>query len=160
MALLIMLAPLRAAAAGHEKTFGIKTGYISRNQSAEAGLFFQYSFSNHFRLAPEVNVAFRNQNMDAFLVDINCHFPLAKSGMAEFYPLAGVNYSSWSRHLSYDEQIESKDVSRRTTHFGINWGGGMDLKLTSTLKLKIEAEYSMVKANSAFRATVGIGYSF
>lgn len=156
----LMFVPQHASASDHEKTFGVKTGYISRNQSAEAGLFFQYSFTDHFRLAPEVNLAFRNQNKDAFIVDVNCHVPLAQSGLAEFYPLAGLNYSSWSQHQTFYEQIESKDVSKRTTRFGLNLGGGMDLKINSTLKLKLEAIYTMVEANSAFRATVGIGYSF
>jgi opacity protein-like surface antigen len=155
-----MMASPKALANDHEKTFGVKTGYISRNQSAVAGLFFEYSFTDHFRLSPELNIAFKNDHRDAFIIDVNAHFPMAESGIAEFYPYAGVNYSSWSLHTSREEDMRSKDVTDRTTRLGLNVGGGMGLRLSSTLKLKLEVGYSMVKSNSAFRATVGIGYMF
>jgi outer membrane protein X len=160
LAALMLNAPQKASASDHERTFGVKTGYISRNQSAVAGLFFQYRFSEHFRLAPEASLAFRSNDKDGFLIDVNCHFPIAKSGIMEFYPLAGLNYSSWSQHQTFDEQVGSKDVTNRVSRFGLNLGGGMDFKITSTLKVKLELDYTLVKANSAFRATVGIGYNF
>jgi opacity protein-like surface antigen len=155
-----LFAAQSAMASDHEKTFGVKTGYVSRNQSAVAGLFFQYSFTDHFRISPEVNVAFRSEQRDGFLFDVNAHFPLKKSGIAEYYPLAGLNYSSWSLHSTYADEIQSKDVTNRTSRLGINLGGGMNLKMSSTLSVKIEVAYTMVQSNSAFRATVGIGYSF
>lgn len=150
----------QASASNHEKTFGVKTGYVSRNQSAIAGLFFQYQFTEKFRLAPEMSVAFRNDHRDAFLLDVNCHFPLAEAGLAEFYPYVGLDYSSWSFHSSIADDIKSKDVTNRTARFGLNVGGGMALKLSQTLTVKLEAGYTAVKSNSAFRATIGIGYNF
>jgi opacity protein-like surface antigen len=154
------LASPRALAAEHEKTFGVKTGYISRNQSGIAGLFFQYSFTEHFRLAPELGIAFKNNSRDALLIDINAHVPMATSGVAEFYPYAGLNYSSWSQHQTFADEVQSKDVTKRTSRLGVNVGGGMGLNLSSTLKVKLEVGYSAVVSNSAFRATVGIGYIF
>ena len=38
------------AAEKGDKVFGVRTGYVSRNNSADLGLFFQYTFSKYFRL--------------------------------------------------------------------------------------------------------------
>jgi opacity protein-like surface antigen len=160
LAVMMLAMPQKAAASNHEKTFGVKTGYVSRNQSALAGLFFQYSFTEHFRIAPEASIAFRNNNRDGILFDVNCHIPLAQSGIAQIYPLAGLNYSSWSKHTTPVDKIAGKDVTSRTSRFGLNLGGGMGLKLSSTLTVKVEAGYTLLKSNNAFRATIGIGYNF
>lgn len=146
-----------------EKTFGVRTGYVSRNRSADAGLYFQYTFSNHFRLAPAADLVFRHHDRDAFLIDLNAHVPFAISEQ-EFtlYPLAGVNYSSWNRHYppEHDEDRYNDDVSTRTNRFGVNLGAGFDVKVSSTLKITLEASYTLVKSNCALRVLAGIGYVF
>ena len=59
-----------------ESCFGIQTGYTSTNNSAIAGLFYQYGFSNHFRVAGEAGCVFRHEDEDAFTLDLNFHFPM------------------------------------------------------------------------------------
>jgi outer membrane protein X len=146
----------------YAKAFGVKAGYITRNQSVVAGLFFQYQFSDHFRMAPDVEAVFSRRNQDAFLVNIDCHFPfeMSANGKCALYPIAGLNYSSWNRRLSPEDVINDKDTSQKSTNFGLNLGAGYDMVLTSTLKLNIEARYTLVKSNSNLQVTAGIAYLF
>lgn len=162
LSLIAALIPADANAAAGEKTFGVKTGYVSRNTSALAGLFFQYSFSDHFRIAPDAEVVFRHKDRDAFIVDLDCQFPFkfAQDGKTSLYPIAGLNYSSWNRHMTKVEEDQTKDVSSRSGKFGLNLGAGFDLKCSSTLKLSLEARYSLVKSNSSVQISAGIGYIF
>lgn len=144
-----------------EKSVGPKLGYVSKNQSAVAGLVFQYAFSNHFRLAPELGYVFRHKDMDAFTFDINAHVPFGFTGeKVAFYPLAGLNYSSWSRHFKEEDMMEIKDVSTRTARFGLNLGAGFDLRCSETLKLSFEAKYLLIKGFTTVAVTAGISYVF
>lgn len=157
--------------ASGQKTFGVKTGYVSRNQSALAGLYFQYQFSRHFRVQPSVQVDFRNNNRDAIVVDVDAQVPFRfadGSGRSALYPIAGLNYSSWNKHTSEPplghnagaDKVEDKDVSTRKSNFGLNLGAGFGLMCSSTLKLSLEAKYTFVKSNSGVAVSVGIGYVF
>ncbi len=152
----VFCSPMTANAG--EKTFGVKVGYAGRNESAVAGLFFQYGFSEHFRLAPEAECIFKSKDRDAFVFNVDGHFPFQFTGTrASLYPLVGVNYSSWNKHFT---EFDNKDASERTNRFGLNCGAGFDLKVNSTLKINIEAKYTFIKANSGVQLTAGIGYMF
>lgn len=144
-----------------EKSLGPKVGYVSKNKTAVAGLAFQYAFTSHFRIAPELGYIFRHNDLDAFAFDINGHVPFNFTGeKVAFYPLAGLNYSSWSHHFDREELMETDDVSTRTNRFGLNLGAGFDLRCSETLKLTIEAKYTLMKVYSTTVLTVGISYVF
>ncbi len=162
IALALWLAmPFAANAQRGEKVFGVQTGYTSTNNSAIAGMFFQYSFSDHFRVSPEMGFVIRHEDLDAFTADINLHFPLSLNHSGDFttqiYPIVGADLSSWTHHhiINNDD-----DVSTRATKFGLNLGGGFQFLPSSTLKLKIEAKYTLMQTYSTFVASVGIGYVF
>lgn len=158
--------PANAQISKGEKSLGPKIGYVSRNKSAIAGLVFQYAFSQHFRIAPEISYIFRHNNYDASTVDINAHIPFGFTGeKVAFYPLAGINYSSWSHHFrdngsESSEIIESKDVSTRTARFGLNVGAGFDMRCSETLKLSLEAKYIIIKGYTTAVICAGISYVF
>ncbi len=153
--------PSQAQIVKGEKSLGPKIGYASKNKSAVAGLVFQYSFSDHFRISPELGYIFRNNDMDAFTFDINAHVPFGFTGeKVAFYPLAGMNYSSWSRHFRTQGLESSDDVSTRTARFGFNLGAGFDLRCSESLKLSIEAKYILMKRYSTAVITAGIAYVF
>ncbi len=160
--LLLVTIPASVFAEKGEKTFGVKTGYISRNESILAGIYFQYTFNEHFRIAPDAEIAFRHKDRDAIMIDLDCHFPFAftDGGKVSLYPLAGINFSSWNRHLPPAISEIDKDVTTRSRYFGLNCGAGIDLKCSPTLKLSFEARYSLVKANSNAQISLGIGYTF
>lgn len=162
---LIMLAVAAMPANGQvvkgEKSFGPKIGYISKNKSAMAGLFFQYAFSEHLRVAPEIGYVFRHNDMDAFTIDINAHVPFGFTGeKAAFYPLAGLNYSSWNCHFDREEFERSDDVSTRTSRFGMNLGAGFELRCNESLKLTLEAKYCLIKSFSSAQIAAGISFIF
>lgn len=142
-----------------EKSFGPRAGYVSRNNSAFAGLEFEYSFSEHLRLAPSADIIFRNEKKDGLAVNLDVHFPFAfAGGRAGVYPLAGVNYTSWGLHS--DGADNGKDVTSHANRFGANAGCGIELRCSPTLKLSVEARYSLMKRYSTAFAGVGIAYVF
>ena len=99
--------------------------------------------------------------MDAFTIDLNGHVPFGFTGeKVAFYPLAGLNYSSWSRHFKKEDIMETNDVTTRTSRFGLNLGAGFDLRCTETLKLSLEAKYSLVKGFTTLTVTAGISFVF
>lgn len=162
---LLTLLPITAVnihAAKGDKTFGVQSGYVSRNKSALVGITFQCGISDHFRLAPSAECIFRHDDRDAFQINLDAHFPFSFTGdRAALYPIAGLNYSSWNRHSTeIDDNQISKDVSTRSGYMGLNAGCGFEFKASSTLKLNIEARYSLVKSNSSAQISVGIGYMF
>lgn len=150
------------AAKKGEKTLGVRTGYVTRNNSADIGLYFQYTFSEYFRLQPAADMIFRHNGRDAFTFDLNAQFPIAiGSEKFSLYPFAGLNYSSWNynRNTLDDDGIQIVTNSR-TNGLGANLGAGFDLNVSPTLKLSLEGEYTFVKRNSGVRILVGIGYVF
>lgn len=141
------------------KSFGPKAGFVSRNTSAVAGITFDYTFSRHFRLAPEVAVIFRHKDLDGLSVDVNAQFPFPfQGGRAAFYPLAGLDYTSWGVH-SFDE-LKNKDVTNHRNGLGVNVGAGLEFYCTSSLKLSVEGRYTFLRHYPTAFATVGIAYVF
>lgn len=144
-----------------EKAVGVRVGYSTRNECPLAGLSFQYSFSKHFRLAPAADYMFRHHGVDAFIFNINTQYPFALTANDRWrvYPIAGISYCNWNRHVS-DAENTGKDVSLHTTRFGANLGVGLEYFCTPTLKLSVEGKYNMVKSYSAGMFNLGIAYVF
>lgn len=142
-----------------EKSFGPKVGYVSKNQSAMAGLVFEYTFSKHFRLAPEVGMIFRHKDLDAFTVDVNAHVPFGfENDKVALYPLVGANFTSWNRHGV--DSASGDDVNTHVNRFGINAGGGVELRCTEALRLSLEAKYVFLRDYPTTVISLGISYVF
>ncbi len=142
-----------------ETTFGPKVGYVSRNNSMCAGIVFQYSPSSVIRLSPEVGINFRHKNLDALTADVNVHFPFAVAGeKASVYPLVGVGYTSWGRHDQDPETTD--DVTSHTGVFCVNMGAGAEVRCTQSLKLSLEARYSLMRHLPTAYVTAGIAFVF
>lgn len=143
-----------------EKSFGPKLGYVSHNKSAVAGLVFQYNLSSRLRISPEVGVAFRHHNEDALLVDLNVEMPFmfTEASKVALYPLAGISFNSWAVHKT--DPLVQKDVTSHTNRIGANLGAGFDLRCSESLKINLEAKYSLVKSYSGVFITAGIAYLF
>ena len=80
------------------------------------------------------------------------------SDRAWLYPLAGLAFNSWSTHgvVTADDD----DVTTHVNRFGLNAGAGFELRCSETLKINIEAKYTLVKSYSAAYVTAGISYVF
>lgn len=153
------LAGAPARAERGEKSFGPRIGFASRNSSALGGLVFTYAFSEHFRVAPSVDIIFRNKDRDGMCVNIDAQFPFAfEGGRAAFYPLAGIGYTSWGMH-NIDHNSE-KDVTSHQNSLGLNVGGGFEYRCSNTLKVSIEARYNIIRHNPGAFIAAGIAYVF
>lgn len=142
-----------------EKSFGPKVSYIGQNTSVGAGLFFQYSFSRHFRVAPEIGIVFRNRDRDALTIDLNAHVPFGfKNDKVAIYPLAGLNFASWSLHGN--DENSADDVTTHINRIGLNTGAGVELRCTRSLKLTLEGKYTFIKSYSGAVVSLGISYVF
>lgn len=151
-----LIIPSRAIAG--EKTVGIRAGYNTRATTAVAGVVFQYTFSNHFRISPNVDYYFRHDGADALSLNVNTHFPFhASAGRFGFYPLAGLNYTSWNYH--FDDEA-TNDVSTRVSRLGLNAGAGLEFYATPSLKLSLEAKATFIKQYSSGTFSLSIGYVF
>lgn len=154
-----MCYPLVSWARTDNATFGVNTGYTSKNSSAIAGLFFQYRLDDKLRIAPEMGCVFRHQNLDAFTADLNMHYIFNfDTDNIGIYPLAGLDYSAWSVHPFSLDDI--KDVTTRKSKFGVNLGAGFEYLATPSLKIKAEWKYTLTSSFSTTVVSAGIGYMF
>ncbi len=162
-ALFVLLATFGASAqlVQGEKSLGVKLGYVSENSSAVGSLAFRYNLTSRLRIAPEIGCAFRNNNKDALLIDLNLHAPfgLTESNNVLLYPLAGISFNSWSYHYR-KSPIDDADVTSHINRFGFNLGAGFDLRCSETLLLSLEAKYTLIKSFSSAYVTAGISYLF
>lgn len=141
-----------------EKSFGPRVGYVSRNQSALVGLGFQYSFSSHVRIAPSADIIFRHRDKDGIAVNLDIHFPISIAPRASFYPLAGFNYTSWGLHNN--DADSGKDVTTHSNSVGLNAGAGIDYRCNPSLKLALEARYTLIRHYPTAFVAASIAYVF
>lgn len=145
----LLITSLSASAQRGEKTLGIAAGYASYNNSGSAAVYFQYGFAQHVRIAPEIGCVFRNQGKSAFLATADMHFPFTLARGFNIYPLAGLTFNSWSR-------VGANSYN----NVGLDFGGGLELYMTSKLKFNVQAKYSLINKTSGAFASFGIGYVF
>ncbi len=152
--------PTQVMAQRGEKSVGLRGGFTTRNTTASAGLYFSYRFSQHFRFAPKMDYAFRNNDTDAFSFNFDTEYPIAlnSTGNVNFYPIAGLNYTTFNIH-SFDPE-NSIDSSERLNHFGLNVGVGIEYFATPTLRLAFESKCQFVKQNTGGWFNICIGYRF
>lgn len=144
-----LLPATATAAAKGEKTLGVAGGYASYNNGGQANVYFQYSFSSHVRLAPEIGYVFRNEHKSAFECSVDVHFPFRLARGFNVYPLTGLTLNNWT----YEH-------GKHLTRGGFDFGAGFDLYMTSSLKLNLQGKYSLMNDTSGCFLQMGIGYVF
>lgn len=159
--------PAEADQYSGEKTLGIRAGYNTYNKRPLAGVQFSYRFNRLLRLSPSAEYVFRNSGLDALMVDLNMEFvfPLAQ-GRCDIYPLAGINFSSWNYHnldanLHNDAALSpTDDVSSRVSRIGLNAGAGFGFNISGSLRLSLNATYTIIKEFHGANIAAGIHYRF
>lgn len=161
-----ILTPNTVMAQRGEKSVGLRGGFTTRNTTPTAGLYFSYRFSEHFRFAPKVDYAFRNNGTDAFAFNFDAEMPIAlgSSGKVNFYPIGGLNWSTFNTHTSSELTAKvreaSDDSSVRTNRFGLNMGAGVEYFASPTLRLAVEGKCLLIKQATGGWFNVSIGYMF
>lgn len=145
-----------------EKSMGIYAGYATRNESATAGIYFQYRFARCFRIAPSAGYDFRHKGEDVMTIDLDFHTPFAlnQAGSVNIYPIAGVGYSSFNRRDIDHPERSSTDSRHRYDRLGINLGGGLEYFASPTLRLALEGKWRGRTDYSTGIIALSIGYRF
>lgn len=158
--LLAIVSAMPAYAFGRgEKSLGLRAGYNTRNESPVTGLYFQYAFSRHFRLAPNIDYVYRHHGTDAYSANVNAQFPIIYDHNDRFgvYPFTGVNFISWNHRLN---NTDGQETSSRVSRLGLNFGVGVEFYCTKSLKIHAEGKFNLVESYSSGVFTIGIGYVF
>lgn len=151
-ALISLACPLTAKASSlykGEKALGITGGFATHNHSGYAGVYFQYTFVPHVRIAPEVDYVFKNDDDSAVAISCDMQFPFRLARGFNIYPLAGLTFNAWNHSNAGSE-----------CRFGGDFGAGFDLYLTGSLKLNLQAKYSLMQDTSGAFFGMGLGYVF
>lgn len=151
IALLVGVAavPQEAYAQRGEKTLGVAGGFATYNNGGYANLYFQYSFADHVRIAPEIGYIFRNEGKSGFEMSVDMHFPFKIARGFGVYPLAGLTFNNWTYHHD-----------GHASRLGADFGAGFDIYLTSNLKLTLQGKYSLLNDTGGGFFDMGIGYVF
>lgn len=163
IAAVVSVMPAGASSPYHgQKCMGIIAGYTTRNESATAGIIFTYRFSEHLRIAPSAGYDFRHQGKDAFSINLDFHMPLAlnSAGTVNFYPLAGIGYTSFGNKYDAVNFEKSSDDRRRVDRIGFNLGGGIEYFASPTLRLAFEPKWRWRSDYASGVFNVSIGYVF
>lgn len=149
LTLITLFLPQAAQAQKGEKTLGLAGGFATYNNGGYADIYFQYSFANHVRLAPEIGYIFRNDGISGFEMSVDVQFPFKIARGLAVYPLAGFTFNNW-------------DYSGwgHASRAGADFGAGFDIYMTSNLKLNIQGKYSVMNDTSGGFINMGIGYIF
>lgn len=150
--LFLALGTVGVSAAPNEMAVGVGGGYASYNNGGYAKVFLQYAPISHLRLAPEVGYVIRNQNKSAFEIALDIHAPFRVGRGVGVYPLAGVTVNQWN----YSESLEKE----KKTRVGLDLGGGLDLYMTSNLKINFQFKYSIMRHTSGCFIDLGVAYEF
>ena len=132
-----------------EKTLGIMGGMATYNSGGFSQLYFQYTFGNHLRIAPDMGYVFRNEGKSAFFMDLDLQLPFRLGRGVNIYPLAGLTFNNWSWKGGGHE-----------SRLGMNFGAGLDIYLTRNLKLNLQGKYSMMNDTGGGFVGLGLGYIF
>lgn len=168
MAFACAFAPANSFAQKGEKSVGLRGGFTTRNTTATAGLYFSYRFSEHFRLSPKADYAFRHNGVDGFSFNIDCETPIAlgaPENKVNFYTIIGLNYSNITSRtatveLTSEDPAVNDDSSQRTNRFGLNIGVGLEYFATPTLRLAFEPKCQLIKNFTGGWFNISIGYVF
>lgn len=133
-----------------EMTLGIAGGYASFNKSGYTDIYFQYAFSKHVRISPEIGYIFKNEGTSGLEVSVDMHFPFKVAKAFSIYPLAGVTFNNWNY----------KNNENNYTRCGGDVGAGAELYLTQNLKFSLQGKYSILKNCSGAYVNFGVGYIF
>lgn len=168
--LIILLAAMifpsaRANAQKGENFLGVGLGYVGYNNGAYVKLDYQHTFSQLFRIAPEIGYGFRNNNDAVFEAAVDLHMPVRLAQGWKFYPIAGVCYNNWT-HYYHDVAEEGVSARRNDENtishgrLGVDLGGGIDIYMTSRLKVQFQGKYSLLGHYGGCYIDLGVGYLF
>lgn len=141
--------PFDAESAPRELSIGLGGGYTGYNNGGYAKLYFHYQPFKYLRLSPEVGYMIKNDNKSGIEFSFDLHSPFRVGRGVSVYPLVGFTANQW--HIT---------DQGNTTKVGLDLGAGLDLYMTSNLKINFQGKYSFMKKTSGCFIDLGVAYIF
>ena len=94
-----------------------------------------------------------NYKLSMWNFDMNAHYLFPVANQVTIYPLGGLGVQGWKSKIK-------GNGSHSDTDLVINFGGGVDIKLTNQLVLNGELKYRVGSDFDRFIISAGIAYKF
>lgn len=155
--LIMSLAVVTIFAYGQEKNDIAVGGNISYelNDYNNFGLTgkFQWNITDGLRLEPSASFYFEKDNVKMWDMNANLHYVFKITDVLNLYPLGGLSI------VGIDTKILGEDYD--DTQLGINFGGGIEYKLTHNLSIGGELRYQYLDDwKDRITLAAGITYRF
>ncbi len=111
---------------------------------------FQWNITDGLRLEPSASYYFKKDNYTMWDMNANLHYVFKINEVFNLYPLGGLSIVGYEIHDNDDTQL------------GINFGGGLEYKLTNNLSIGAELKYQYLDDwfSDRFTLAAGITYRF
>lgn len=131
-----------------QSSVGLNIGYGFDSENATLGVDYRYSLTDAIRLNPSLTALVKNNELSAWMIDMNAHYVVKLSEMFGFYPLAGLSLSFWDIY------------GYNATRFGVNLGLGGEIYATQNITVGLDIKYNIIKDFDQAMMAVRVGYSF
>ena len=131
-----------------------------------AGVKFSYNLNRFLRAESKFNYMFERNYEKMWDFNINMNFLIPLSNRFKIYPLSGMGVFGLNANypIVTDEWGYTYGGKSSYHYFGLNWGAGLDYKISNRITFnaegifKMEAKFNDAKTFSYI--TAGLGYSF
>jgi outer membrane protein X len=146
-------------AVGGNLAQGFGDGYSNLGIGAK----FQYNVIKPVRLEGSFTYFFKNDLLNMWDMSVNGHYLFPVANKLTVYPLAGVSILNSRVDIpgfDFGELGSYGGGSASNSEFGVNFGGGIDFKLTDRLILNAETKYKIGDTWDRLILSAGIAYRF
>jgi outer membrane protein X len=126
------------------------------------GAKLQYNVTNPVRVEAAFNYFPPKDMLSMWDLGLNGHYMIQLNEKITLYPLAGVAVLGSKIDLGPLAALMDDDdtSSSSSSDFGVNLGGGIDLKLSEQLFFNVQLKYTITGDWKRFIPSIGVAYKF
>lgn len=115
------------------------------------GAKFQYNFAEHWRGEASFNYFFEKEYVSMWDINVDAHY-LINTKNVTIYPLAGITMRAATASIM--------GFSTTDTNIGVNYGAGVDFKLSDSFKLNLEIKGVTTGGGWGTRGMFSVGAAY
>jgi outer membrane protein X len=123
------------------------------------GAKLQYNVTNPIRVEAAFNYFLPKDMLSMWDLGLNGHYLIPLNEKITLYPLAGFAVLGSKIDLGELAKLFGADDTS-SSDFGVNLGGGIDLKLSEQLFFNVQLKYTIAGDWGRFIPSVGVAYRF